>query len=559
MSLQTKFVLLLASLSAAVLLALGTARWALGVTYREVREPVRTLSKALTDLVELEKAVDELRALAHPTEAFGGAPAGDPSPDSSTENSTSPPSLTQDSYRRLAGRINNGIDGLVSERGWSEFAGRSAVRNLRAKLDLVHATAESYLATGVGEASGRSLSLLNNQLFDAHELLKRIEARIVSDLHDLTESSADLRSRLLLAISLSLLLVVLMVALAAALVRRWVTRPLGLLRAAAARIASGDFEHRIPIAPDSPQDEMTMLSSEVNHMAAMVKQLQAERVEQERLAAIGELVRRLAHNLRNPLSGIRGLAELTLSDVSDLGPAAADVRENQTRIISAVDRFEVWLSDLLRVTKPTQITPTDQEVEPWLRGLIDAHLPQAQSLGVTITLETEHGPPHARFDPRQLEHALSAMLSNAIEAAKQNQTESNHPAVLLHSRTTRVSNAQPSWELIIADTGVGIPQHLRNQVFRPYFTTKADGNGIGLAAALQTIRGHGGQVQILDSQVGDWTPPDTLLGGAGPRFSGAVFVIRLPLAILDMAEDRQQLAITGHQGAPVGSNLGDRR
>lgn len=549
MSLQTKFVLLLASLSAAVVLALGTARWALGVTYREVREPVRTLSKALHDLVEIESAVDELRALAHPTEAFGSAPAPAGTSESNPEPRAVLPALTHDNYRRLAERVNRSMVALTSERGWSEFAGRSALRNLRAKIGTIHATADALFASADTHQQARALSLLKGQLFDAHELLKRIESRIVTDLRDLAESSADLRSRLLMAISLSLLLVVLMVALAASLVRRWVTRPVGLLRAAAARIASGDFEHRVPIAPDSPQDEITMLSSEVNHMAAMVKQLQAERVEQERLAAVGGMVRRLAHNLRNPLSGIRGLAELTCSDVAALGPAAADVRENQTRIISAVDRFEMWLSDLLHVTKPTQISPTDQEVEPWLRGLIQAHLPQAQSLGVSITLETKCGPRRARFDPRHMEHALSAMLSNAIEAAKQNQPKNNRLAVLLHSRIVEASTTQPIWELIMADTGVGIPHNLREQVFKPYFTTKPDGNGIGLASALQIIRGHGGHIQISDSNNGDWTPSDTLFGGDRSGFSGAVFVIRLPLAKFDVAEDRQQMANTGHQGA----------
>jgi len=94
--------------------------------------------------------------------------------------------------------------------------------------------------------------------------------------------------------------------------------------------------------------QLAQLASEVNHMAHMVKTLQDERVESERLAAVGSMVRRIAHNIRNPLAGIRGLAEITRNELAQ----DEELRENQTRIVAAVDRFERWLKQLLDATRP---------------------------------------------------------------------------------------------------------------------------------------------------------------------------------------------------------------
>ncbi|MCC6323046.1 MAG: HAMP domain-containing histidine kinase [Phycisphaerales bacterium] len=557
MSLQAKFTLLLASLAAAVLLALGTAWWALGVTYREVREPVRTSSRALAVLVKLEQVVDELRGLADPGDAFSTSPR---TTAAGSVDSPPPTALSREAYLARRRLIDARFDELVAETSWSEYAGRSPIRNLRVKFDTLRQTADAHFDGPPAPAGDASppLSLISNQLFDIHELLKRIEGRIVTDIRDLTDSSADLRTRLIIVLALALLLVLLTGALATALVRRWVVHPVGLLRAAAARIAAGDFEHRVPIAPNAPADEMTALSAEVNHMAGMVKQLQSERIEQERLAAVGEMVRRLAHNLRNPLAGIRGLAELTRSDVSNLGEPAADVRENQTRIITTVDRFESWLADLLRVTRPSVVEPTPHDVGPWLTGLVAAHRPFAQSLAVQLFLDLDSGPERATFDPRHLEHAVSAILSNAIQAAKQNESARNRAAVRVTSQVRKPADSPQVWELRIADSGAGVPQNLRGSVFKPYFTTKQDGNGIGLAIALQAVRGHGGDIRIEDTPGGleAFGTPDS---GAQPHHAtGAVFVIRLPLAISEAGED-QSLANIGQQGASLGSDSGHRR
>lgn len=513
MSLQIKFAILIGALAAAVLVALGAAKWSLDVTYREVREPVRSASTVLSLLVDIEGHVDTLRGLSDPGDSFR--------PESDEPDVRCDRAELGRTFAAEFGEVERLLSQMNAEE-WTSFAGRSATDNLSRKISaLASASRDQFSAS-----AGPDVGLLSRQLFQIHEILKKMERRVVDDLQQLAHAGADLRARLGLVLGLALLLVALTAVLALLLVRRWVVHPVAGLRAAAARIAAGDFEHRIPVQSPAPGDELTALSTEVNHMAGMVKQLQADRIEQERLAAIGEMVRRLAHNLRNPMAGIRGLAELTRSDAASLGPIAEDVRETQNRIITAVDRFEGWLADLLNVTKPAQIHAEPIDARTWLSGLVDAHRPLAQTKAVSLELDQAGGPTTATVDPRHLEHAVSAVLSNAIEAAATaavKRTNGPTPRVVVCSTSREAGkngDSAGTWELRVTDNGSGVPPDLRESIFKPYFTTKKDGNGIGLAVAQQVVRAHGGRIHVEDARNA---------AGAVETGLGAAFVMRLPL------------------------------
>lgn len=520
MSIQAKFAVLIAGLAAAVLVALGVSKWALDVVYQEVREPVRSASNVLKLLVDVEQRVDDMRGMLDSGASFRAIP-GSPEDPQHKHLDVSTFSIHVSSVQNLMRQ--------VSREEWTAFAGRSASENLSRKIAAFAEESQSQLANLESLQRG----VLSNQLFQIHEILKKMERRVVEDMQQLAGTGADLRFRLGIVLGLALALVALTAALSLLLVRRWVARPVVNLRLATARIAAGDFDHRIPMPVTAGRDELTALSAEVNHMAAMVKRLQSERVEQERLAAIGEMVRRLAHNLRNPLSGIRGLAELTRSEAAGLGPLGEEVRETQNRIIGAVDRFERWLADLLNVTRPAQIQVEPSDIGPWLAGLVEAHRPLAQTRGVDLQLDQSDGPTSANVDARHLEHAVSAILSNAIDAAAAaHRTGEGIARVQLKSSVIECEPGESGesgqvWELRISDNGSGVAPDLRESIFKPYFTTKKDGNGIGLAVAQQVIRAHNGRIHVEDAGLGldpGFSPGSTADGGPG-----AAFIIRLPL------------------------------
>jgi signal transduction histidine kinase len=336
------------------------------------------------------------------------------------------------------------------------------------------------------------------------------------------------------------------------------------LRTATARIAAGDFAHRIALgAPaGSRADELHQLSAEVNHMAGMVKSMQDERVEQERLAALGEMVRRLAHNLRNPLGGIRSLAETTRFELSHPKPEPAELKDHQTKIILAVDRFEKWLNELLGATRSLSIQPEPTNIERWLSGFADAHRPAAQSRGLNLTIDTSAGPPEAIIDSRHLEHALSAMVSNAIESTSSPQARGPGGSVRVITRST--DNKLPNgklgdfWTIEVIDEGLGVPPNLRDTIFRPYFTTKRDGNGIGLAVAHQVVKAHGGRIEVESP----WPPQED--GSEKPARenwpAGARFTIYLPLSGPIMASNAAEVvASIGLSGATGGQDPRHRR
>jgi signal transduction histidine kinase len=494
MSLRLKFGILLGVLGLAVLLV-GSASWLTFETLRrEVRDPIRSMTHVLQRLGDIKHEIARIQ------EVMTAATARAPTPEELA------------SFERAADRalgfINSIGEKQESSEEWALRTSKSSLRNIGGRLAQTRARCEEYFRSVSGQAVGSPLaapspetprSAAMDGLADIRELIDRMDARLIADAQSAIGASDALRVWLLVVLGSAFLIVLLSASLGVILVRRWVLDPIEQLRLATARIAKGEFTYRIP-APGTPvgNDELLALSAEVNHMAGMIKTMQDDRVEREKLAALGEMIRRLAHNLRNPLSGIRGLAENSRTELATLGRPGAELTELQTRIITSVDRFEKWLNDLLRATRPMEIRPEPTPVPQWLSGLVDAHRPMATTRGVGLTLDASGSPGEALFDERHLEHAVSAILSNAIEATSSPLARGDAATGgQVEVRVLReLGQSGSSWSIAISDEGPGIPPDLREQIFRPYFTTKRDGNGIGLAVALQVVKAHGGTITV---------------------------------------------------------------
>ncbi len=271
--------------------------------------------------------------------------------------------------------------------------------------------------------------------------------------------------------------------------RRWVMQPVRDLRVATQEISHGHFDYRVQ--PRS-EDELGLLAREVNQMCATIVDMQKRLVDRERLAAAGEMVTRVAHNIRNPLSGIRVLAEATAERVTE-DPEALDY---QQRIIGTIDRFEHWLRDLQQSVAPLELEPVRVDIRELLQGVATAVDGMLMGRKVSLHLDISPEVQWVSVDPLHFEQALAAMLTNAVQAS---------PPGEQVTLSVRPAGRTPSeWELTVEDHGPGIAPELREKIFSPYFTTKSDGTGLGLPIAQKVVRLHGGELR-LESEVGRGT------------------------------------------------------
>ncbi len=492
MKLATKFGVLIGLLGLTVIVSLGAALLFARLLESELQDPLVTTTSLIDDLSDLKLAIG-----AEADRLFGEA-GGQPGRygQLASEHARGPLSSEavgiSEALAKL--RANQYIDGRLGPTIVANISDRTLEAQQKGAAILTVATDAPDRLQLIRDAADAHMK--------AHELIERVEKRVIKDSRQKIDHGDRLRSIFSVIVAAAMTASGLFALLGSLLFRRWVVRPVRELRRAAEEISAGHFSHRVPVHGD---DELGLLSGEVNHMAGMIASMQQEAVERERLAAVGEMVRRLAHNLRNPLSGIRGLAELTRMRA----PEDDAIRHDQTEIITAVDRFNGWLTDLLQATSPLALNPREVETQAWLAGIIDSHRPLARMRSVTLEVDTANAPATAVFDPKHLEHALVAILTNAIQASPPDSRVrfSAGPA-------PETPDSPHCWEIRVIDEGSGIPPEVMAKIFKPYFTTKRDGNGIGLAVAQSVVKGHGGRIDVR-SEPG----------------RGAEFTVRIPTGV----------------------------
>ena len=217
----------------------------------------------------------------------------------------------------------------------------------------------------------------------------------------------------------------------------------------------------------------------VRRAAGMLRHQQDRLVASETYVALGEMSSAVAHSLRNPLANIRSSAELAQEIASE--PA----RKNITDIISQVDRMSRWVRDLLVSLRPTS---DEAEVVDLVAAIEDTRLAFVQQIernGVQFSFE---GPAQqwVASQPLQLTQILNSLFANALEAMPN--------GGLLCAEVTRLEGRQV--RLVLSDTGKGMSQQQERMVFKPFFTTKQGGLGVGLALVKRIMERFGGSVSL---------------------------------------------------------------
>jgi len=217
----------------------------------------------------------------------------------------------------------------------------------------------------------------------------------------------------------------------------------------------------------------------VRRAAQMLQHQQERLVASETYVALGEMSSAVAHSLRNPLANIRSSAELAQEI------ANPQARKNINDIISQVDRMSRWVRELLVSLRPT----SDQaEAVDLVAAIEDTHLAFAQQIernGVRFSFE---GPQSqwVASQPLQLTQILNSLFSNALEAMPKGGE--------LRAQVSEQDGQRV--QLLLSDTGKGMTEQQERMVFKPFFTTKQGGLGVGLALAKRIMERFGGSVSL---------------------------------------------------------------
>ncbi|MFZ0911786.1 MAG: ATP-binding protein [Candidatus Korobacteraceae bacterium] len=285
-----------------------------------------------------------------------------------------------------------------------------------------------------------------------------------------------------------------------------VRRPMLELQDKIARVRLGDMDVAVSFA--SRNDEIGDLGRDFNDMVA---QLEASREEIQRLhqtqisraehfATLGELAAGLAHEIRNPLAGIAGVIEIIGRDLPPNSPARSVIKDAKEEAVQ-INRI---LTELLEIARPKPPQFRVGDMCSTVEHAVMFARQQAITKHINVELEIKDAIPPAEHDPNQINQVLLNLLLNAIQSM-------DKPGVI------RVSLESDEDDVLItvADEGKGIPpEHLPN-IFRPFFTTKGHGTGLGLSLARRMVEAHGGHIDVT-SVVG----------------KGTEFQVRLPIAPL---------------------------
>lgn len=238
-----------------------------------------------------------------------------------------------------------------------------------------------------------------------------------------------------------------------------------------------------------------LLIRDLTSMRTLEKELQRN----ERLASLGKMAAGIAHELRNPLSSIKGLAILLQPHF----PSGSSEAKNSDTLIKEVDRLNRGICELLDFARPTPLKKEGIQIEDVIRKtmtLVDA---DARSYNISTKVSCDEGLPTLYVDSDKISQVLLNVFLNAIQAMEV--VASKRKGVLV-VRVERNNN-----EIVIQtrDNGQGIEPDSLTKVFDPYFTTKSEGTGLGLALSAKIIEEHGGRVEA-NSVFGEYT--EVLIG-----------------------------------------------
>src|SRR5262245_44055480 len=239
----------------------------------------------------------------------------------------------------------------------------------------------------------------------------------------------------------------------------------------------------------------------------------AERAaERERLSAYGTIASGIAHEVKNPLGGIRGAAEIIASRTSD-----EKSRDAAALIVREVDRIRSLVDDLLVFDQRDALRLASLNIHRVLDEVLQLLSMDPLAAGVKLERSFDPSIPELRGDPDRLTQVFLNLGRNALQALDGEGTLLVETRMALDQRLPSQRGAsQPTVAITVADDGPGIEPEVFEQLSTPFFTTRAGGTGLGLAVSRHWVARHGGALR-LESEPGRGTRARVFVPVTGPE------------------------------------------
>jgi signal transduction histidine kinase len=333
-----------------------------------------------------------------------------------------------------------------------------------------------------------------------------VEVGGVTAAAQIPQAAARLASRTLLGrlLLIALGLLVLMAIVGRFWARR-IVRPVERLSDATRKIGQGRFDIQVDV---TSRDEIGALAGSFNQMADELKtreqkleEAHAQLIQSEKLAAFGQLGAGIAHEVKNPLAGILGCAQLSLMEVEEGTP----LHENLEIIEKETARCRTIIDNLMKFARQEKAMFESTEINEVVRDACAIINHQLELQQVKIVQDLAQQLPEIQGNSNQLQQVLMNLMINAQQAM-----EGDPGKVIVSTRRNEAGQI----EIVVSDTGPGIPEAIQSKLFEPFFTTKptGKGTGLGLSVSFGIIRDHQGEISV-QSEPG----------------RGTDFIIRLPV------------------------------
>lgn len=320
---------------------------------------------------------------------------------------------------------------------------------------------------------------------------------------DLTEAFAPVEKLKNRVIVLIFFCIIIVIAMGVSFANR-ITQPILQLTQGAKSIGSGNLDHRIPI---TSQNEVGILAGEFNQMAVKLKESYSnleQKVEEktsqllraERLAAVGELAAEVAHEINNPLGGLRNFASMLENEPENI----SQTKKYATLMLEGLKRVEMIVKRLLTFSRPYKLNISENNINTIINSSLEFIEHRIEPDQVLIRKELKDSIPPVFIDADHISQALINILVNALDSMpNRGELTIKTDACKKHGECVTVS---------IADTGCGICDVNIDKIFEPFFTTKnkegEQGLGMGLAISKRIIEDHHGEISV-ESKVGQGT------------------------------------------------------